>query len=125
MCRELNRKNIGYKGIGMVGFRYEARDREYSFRTGSGKLWKLKMPISMTWNVLEKWIFKMAMEMFSIFVQNDSKDILKGIWLSVVVNMYGYAMFVHFTIYNRKHNSPKIIEFIVENSIFYYFEASK
>ena len=51
----------------------------------------------------KKWIFKMAMEMFRIFARKDSKDILKWIWLSVVVNMYGYAMFVHFTIYNTKH----------------------
>ena len=29
-------------------------------------------------------------------------------------------MIVHFTIYNTKHNPPKIMKYIIKNSIFYY-----
>ena len=46
--------------------------------------------------------FKMAMEELRSFVW-ETENIPKWMWLSVVINTV-YAMFVHFTIYNKKHN---------------------
>ena len=48
-------------------------------RTGFEKLWKLKMPFSRTWKVLEKREdFQMAMEKCWIFVWNNSKISYNG-----------------------------------------------
>ena len=49
-------------------------------------------------------IFKMDMAKFWI-VWKSSKNILKWIWLSFVLNTV-YIMFVHFNIHNAKHNPP-------------------
>ena len=49
-------------------------------------------------------IFKMDMAKFWI-VWKSSKNILKWIWLSFVLNTV-YIMFVHFNIHNAKHSPP-------------------
>ena len=48
----------------------------------------------------------MAMEEFWIFVSENSKNMLKWIELSAILNIV-YVMSVHCTIYNIKHSLPK------------------
>ena len=77
-----------------------------------GKLWKLKMPFSRTWKVLEKrGQFKMATEKFWSFVWRNSENTLKWIKLSVVLNSV-YVVFVYFGICSAKHNPPKNFEYL-------------
>ena len=54
-------------------------------------------------------IFKMVVEKCLIFVWKNSKNILKWIKLSVVVNTV-YVVFVHFTIYNTNIIHRKIMK---------------
>ena len=47
--------------------------RHTRVRTDFANLWKLRMPFSRTWRVLEESIFKKAMEQFWIFAWKNSK----------------------------------------------------
>ena len=49
---------------------------------------------------------RMAIEKCWSFVCKNSKNILKWMKFSIVLDTI-YVMFVHFTIYNTKHNPPK------------------
>ena len=58
----------------------------------------------------------MAMEEFWIFVRKNSRNISKWMSLSVVLNTV-YNALAHFTIYNTKHNPPKIIKHIIKKAL--------
>ena len=53
----------------------------------------------------KKRIFKMTIDKFWIFVSKNSKNFLTWIYRSVAVNTVN-VMFLHFAIYNTKHNTP-------------------
>ena len=86
----------------------------YSVLESLGKLSKLIIPFSRTWKVLEKRVFKMAVDKFWIFVWKNSRNILKSMLLSFVLSTV-FVIYVHFAIYNVKHDPPK---YFFENNVF-------